>query len=463
MPKTVFLAINSKFVHTLLSVRYLDKYVDDSVIYETNINVNRQRVLTDLYKLSPQNIAISCYIFNIEYVKLLVLDLRVLMPSVKIILGGYNAESVADFENRRIIYGEGEHCISAAINGKDREYYADTIANLDDVISPYDEQYISLGKNKILYFESSRGCPFSCSYCMSANQKVRYFSMPRVMSDLDKIVSGNVMQVKFVDRTFNANIDRACQIFEHILNNYSDGGTNFHFEMAPELFNDKLFAILQRAKKGLIQLEIGVQSFNQHALNACNRKINAEVVKQNISRLKQFDNMHIHTDLIAGLPLEDYGSFVKSFDELYGLNSDMLQLGFLKLLPGSDLQKNAQKYGYLSFSAPPYEIVKSNWLSYDDICNLKIAEATLDRYYNSGKYITTLKNILPLFDSPYEFYFLFGKYLTANSAFDGSILSLTSFNQLYDFALHYAPADKLTDWLNTDYALCGNVRKFKRR
>lgn len=459
---TVLLAINSKYVHTLLSVRYLKNYLNDVFVYETNVNVSKAKVLNDLFKLSPQVIAISCYIFNIGYVKSLIEDLRVIMPDVKIVIGGYEADGIADFDNRHIIYGEGENVISSAVRGCEKEYNGINIENLDEIISPYDEEYITLGKNKILYFESSRGCPFSCSYCMSANQKVRNFSLPRVFSDLNKIVKGNVMQIKFVDRTFNADLQRAEDIFSYIIKNYSGVNTNFHFEMAPELFNDKTFEILSKAPSGLMQFEIGVQSFNPQALIACNRKMNIDKVESNISRLVSMKNIHIHTDLIAGLPHEDLFSFKKSFNRLYELKSDMLQLGFLKLLPHSRLKEDAQQFGYKSFISAPYEIAESKWLSYCDLRRLKTAELALDRYYNSGKYKKSLQFILSFVESPYDFYEEFGNFLLENNAFEGGISALRSHDLLFEFSKKFAPEHKLICLLNDDYASAGNVRKWRR-
>lgn len=460
---TVLLSINSKYIHTLLSVRYLKNYLPkNSYIYETNINVSRSQIIGDLYRLAPSEIAISCYIFNIEFIKALVKDLRVLMPSVKLLFGGYEAATFMGQENCFIMYGEGEHIIAEALKGDKQEYYAEEIKNLDDIVSPYSEDYIALGKNKILYFESSRGCPFSCSYCMSGGTNVRNFSLKRVTENLDKIMKGGVKQIKFVDRTFNADIDRAYELLNYIIKNYHSQSTNFHFEMTGELFSEKLFSLLSTAPKGLIQFEIGVQSFNEKSLAACNRYMDGERVADNIKKLLSSENIHIHTDLIAGLPYEDKTSFEKSFNKLYELKSDMLQLGFLKLLPGSELLSHKKEYGYEHFKNAPYEIVKSDWLSYGDIIKLKSAEMALDRYYNSGKYKKSLDLILPKFPSQYEFYEKFGLFLENNGAFIGGISAHRSSDLLYEFTKDLLPTKALCEAINEDYISSGNIRKWKR-
>jgi radical SAM superfamily enzyme YgiQ (UPF0313 family) len=478
--KTILLAINSKYIHTLLAPRYLKANcgVGAVEILESNINVSRFNVLSQLYLKKPDVIAISCYIFNIDYIDRLLPEIRLLLPQTKIILGGYEAAfdtgkylDLCDY----IVKGEGDLVFGKLLESicKNTPQFpkiidAGTVKNLDETASPYTGEYCSLGKNKILYYESSRGCPFACSYCMSANTRgVRAFSLERVFSDLNNIMRHTPKQIKFVDRTFNYDVKRAAAILEYIMENFSQGGTNFHFEIAPQLFDERLFAILAKAPKGLLQFEVGVQSYNKDALKSIKRNADAETVDNNLKRLISLGNIHIHADLIAGLPEESLQSFIKGFNRLFNLKPHHLQLGFLKVLKGSELFYNRQ--GTVTFGTPPYEVAFTPDLSFDDILKLKTAEEMLEIYYNSNRFPSAVNFLVPDYFSPFEFLLRLGEYYYKTYPERQNISQHAQCGLLFDFAAENISVEnkkdflaKLVDLINADYLSSGNIRKWRR-
>ena len=481
--KTVFLAINSQYVHTLLAPRYLKANSSLPVeIIETNVNTQLSTLFAQLYSLKPDVVAISCYIFNISFVDRLLQDIRLYLPNVKIILGGYEVAfdtdeylDVADY----IIKGEGDFVFGRLLQDIESgrgEYpkiiEAGQVENLDDIVSPYDDEYASMGDTRILYMESSRGCPYRCSYCMSGGTKPRTFSLERTFDDYRKLMKYNPRQIKMVDRTFNFDVKRATKIFAWLIDNYGDSNTNFHFEMAPELFDEEMFTTLARAKKGLFQFEIGVQSFNAETLTAVGRNANVEKIASNLARLKAMGNIHIHTDLIAGLPHEDYDSFVKGFDRLYEMGGDNLQLGFLKVLKGSRLASEGE--GYIVGTLPPYEIVSSPCLTYDQILQLKTCESALERYHNSGRFKTCIDFLIPKFYSPYSFFYSLGQYVATPRGDQTAISAPAQCDLLWQYVSDNLPPslvdeqsksdflNKLEECIQTDFKLCGNARKWHR-
>lgn len=308
------------------------------------------------------------------------------------------------------------------------------IANLDSIPSPYTAEMLERASGKLVYFEASRGCPFSCSYCISSTfQGVRYFSFERVKEDLDKLINFGVKKIKFVDRTFNSNKARAKEIVKYILENH--GESTFHFEVAGDLFDDELIELLASAPKGLIQLEIGVQSFNDKTLTTVNRKTDLVKLQKNVRELLGFANMHIHLDLIAGLPFEDFESFKESFNKVIALKPHQLQLGFLKLLKGSDIEKNAQSFGYKHRSFPPYEVLENNFMSYDEMLLLKDVEELVERYYNSGRFTKTLEIIMKHLseDTAFDFFFKFANWSRKSGYLDRSISHRECFVIIYKF------------------------------
>ncbi|MGN0771260.1 MAG: DUF4080 domain-containing protein [Christensenellales bacterium] len=481
--KTVFLAINSQYVHTLLAPRYLKANSPLPVeIVETNVNVQLSSVFSQLYLKKPDVVAISCYIFNIAFVDRLLQDIRLYLPDVKIILGGYEAAfdeekyvGKADY----IIKGEGDFVFGRLLqdieSGEGRFskiIEAGQVSNLDDIVSPYDDEYAMMGDNRILYMESSRGCPFRCSYCMSGGTRPRTFSLQRTFDDYRRLMKYNPRQIKMVDRTFNFDVKRATKIFDWLIDNYGESNTNFHFEMAPELFDDEMFEVLSRAKKGLFQFEIGVQSFNKSTLSAVGRCADVDKIAANLARLKKMGNIHIHTDLIAGLPHEDYDSFVRGFDRLFVMGGDCLQLGFLKVLKGSRLQKDSD--GYVIGSLPPYEIVSSPCLSFDDVLALKTCESALERYHNSGRFATCIDFLVPKYYSPYAFFYGLGEYIAARRGDRVAISAPAQCDLLWQYVADNLPSNladeqakydfmqRLEECIQTDYKRCGNARSWHR-
>lgn len=482
--RTIILSINSQYVHTLLAPRYLLSNMDstEAEILETNVNVDINSVLQDLITKKPDIVAISCYIFNIAFIRKLLPMLRNSLKNVVIIMGGYEAafdseryEGVADY----IIKGEGDKIFDVLIkdieSGKKlfpKVIEAGTVKNLDEIKSPYSESYSILGKNKILYMETNRGCPFSCSYCMSANTlSVRAFSLNRVFDDLAKITIYNPKQIKLVDRTFNYNIKRATKIFEHIIDNYEGRGINFHFEMAPELFDEEMFLTLSKAKKGLLRFEIGVQTYNEKTLTKIHRKADIERIDSNLNRLIKMQNIQIHVDLIAGLPEENFASFVSGFDRLIKLRPHCLQLGFLKILKGSKISEEA--IGYQIQNTPPYEIIASPCISERELNKLKKAEEALELYYNSQRFCCAMDYIFPYLYSPYDFFEGLGEILEVKYGGKKATSSYTQSDCLFNFCLDYLQkgieSEEKQEYfyglelcINKDFALSGNIRKWKR-
>lgn len=481
--KTIFLAINSQFSHTLLAPRYLVANCKHEIeIIETNVNARLSDTLTDIYRKKPDILAISCYIFNIQYVKQILQEIKLLLPNIIIILGGYEVSvSPQDYTPLcdYVLLGEGDHVFGKLIEDivsnnapKNKIIDGKIICNLDSITSPYTSDYCSLGDNRILYYESSRGCPFTCSYCMSGGQGgVRSFSMQRIKCDLDTIASYKPKLLKFVDRTFNYDLARASEILQHILKNYINLGIKFHFEIAPEIFNDNFFELLENAPEGLFQLEIGVQSYNKTTLQSINRTANLQLIDNNLARLAKIKNIHIHTDLIAGLPYEDFDSFVKGFNRLFLLKTNCLQLGFLKLLKGSQLYDNAENY--VTFATPPYEIISSPWLDYDKILILKQAEEMLEMYYNSGRFACSMDFLLPTYCSPFDFFVSLSNFFRSKGQEKRGISANKQCDLLYEFCCNNlcnnitkekqsAFEHDLARLINNDFTASGNTRKWKR-
>lgn len=445
--KTVIAALNSKFIHMSLAPWYLKAACGgdlDIEVMELTINQDKSEIIRRIYLEKPDIVAFSCYIFNISRIEEVITDLKLILPDITIILGGpevsYNAENCllknpsADY----VICGEGEERFKkllAALSESKRPtdidgtvyrkngkiiYNPQTsfIENLDTVPSPYTDEMLSRAAGKIVYFEASRGCPFHCSYCLSSvSGGVRRFSFERVKEDLLKVMMSDAHQVKFVDRTFNCNLKTAKQIVKFILScaqNDESGrikSKNYHFEAAADLFDDELLDLLAEAPAGLFQLEIGIQSFNEKTLEAVGRKTNLEICKKNIIKLLSAGNMHIHLDLIAGLPDEDLKSFAESFNRLIEMRPHCFQLGFLKLLYGSKMRRDAEKLGYAYSKLPPYEVFSTPWLSFDSILNLKRIETAVDTLYNKSKFSTSLSYIISKFSSYFNFFDKFSYYL----------------------------------------------------
>jgi radical SAM superfamily enzyme YgiQ (UPF0313 family) len=462
--KTIIVAVNSKYIHSSLAPWYLKASCKNNCgtikVMEFTINDDPESVLSRIYAEGCDVAAFSCYIWNIIFVLRVAENLKKVLPAIKIVLGGpevsYDSEQVlklhpfVDF----VISGEGESAFNALLrflNGRDQQLSGikglsfredgriivsnsfPLENNLDLIPSPYDEEMLFCVGNRIVYFESSRGCPFSCSYCISSTfEGVRYFSMDRVKADLRFLLTAGVRLVKFVDRTFNCNRERAKAIFKFIIDNA--GNTVFHFEVAADLFDEETIEILSMAPKGLIQLEIGIQSTNEASLEAVKRKTNINKVLYYVKRLKELGNIHVHVDLIAGLPSEDYSSFRNSFNDVYNLYPHQLQLGFLKMLKGSAIREECLKYGYKYREYPPYEVLGNEFLSFGEIVKLKRIEEVLERYYNSARFKKSLKYIINgFFASPFDFFEELSFFYLNEGCFERSISSRELYTILIKF------------------------------
>lgn len=428
-------AINAKYIHTCLAVRSIKKYCEglesDIQISEYTINQEKDFILSDLMEKKPDVVCFSSYIWNIEFVKELSSNIKKVNHQVKIILGGpevsYDCEKTfTDIPYTDIIiFGEGERTakelfeclenekdyknllgIAYKENNKVIQNPPQIPLSLDELPFVYDD--ISELENRIIYYETSRGCPYNCQYCLSSVEKgVRFLSLERVFSDLDFFIKNRVKQVKFVDRTFNCNKKHAVEIWKYIIKN-DNGYTNFHMEITADILDDSEIELLKTAREGLIQFEIGVQSTNDMTIEAVKRNTSFDKLVGIVKKIKATGNIHCHLDLIAGLPYEDFNSFKKSFNDVYALKPEQFQLGFLKLLKGSGLRYDAEKYGIVYRENPPYEVLYTKWLDFYEMTDLKACENIVETYYNSGKSLKTIEFAIKYFESAFDFYYSFG-------------------------------------------------------
>ena len=402
--KILLAAVNAKYIHSNLAVYCLKSYAaskgQEAEIAEYTINQQTEEVLRDLYERNADVVAFSCYIWNIEFIKAVIKDYKKIRPQCEIWLGGpevsYRAEELlAELpEVRGVMVGEGEEIFAKLAKAYREELSLNEISgiavreNNGEILTtepaepldfsalpfPYGDENLSFFDNRIIYYESSRGCPFSCAYCLSSlDKRVRFRNMDLVKKELKFFLDRQVPQVKFIDRTFNINGPRTVELLQFIKEN-DNAITNFHFEVAAELLTKEQIELLNSLRPGLVQLEIGVQSTNSETLTAVNRKTELSELKKTVAAVRKKNNVHIHLDLIAGLPKEDLDSFKKSFNEVYEMNPHQLQLGFLKVLSGAPMEGMAAENEIVYQSAPPYEVLSTNWLSYEDIILLKKVE-----------------------------------------------------------------------------------------
>ncbi len=452
-------AVNSKYIHSCPAVYYLKSGLEvfgckyNTVIIEGSVNDTTEHLLYRITQEKPDVVGFSVYIWNIDTVSKLCKSIREILPETKIILGGpevsYGTEHTAltqgDYDF--IVSGEGERAfpvaVELALGGKpeadyeicDKVISAPFIKSLDEIPFIYNDDNIRNFKNRIIYYESSRGCPFSCAYCLSSVcGKVRFLSLERVFSDIGFFIKHNVNQVKFVDRTFNCNPERAYKIWKHIIDNAHLSDTNFHFEIGADLLDEKHLELLKTAPKGKIQLEIGIQSTNEDSLKESCRYAPNEKIFANVSALRVAGNINLHTDLIAGLPFESYERFMRSFNEVYRLEAHQLQLGFLKLLSGAPLNTLIEKHSYSFAQYSPYEILKNKYISYDEIKQLKEVEDALEKFYNSGRFVYSLKELEKKFASPFEMFRKIADYMNENSLLFTGVSTKKLYDALCDFS-----------------------------
>ncbi|OOB79879.1 MAG: hypothetical protein BEN18_02545 [Epulopiscium sp. Nuni2H_MBin001] len=429
--KCLLVSFNAKYIHSSLALRYIKEFCSefDIDILELTINHDENQIIKSIYECKPDVIGFSCYIWNITYIKSIIPTIRKLLPNTKLILGGpevsYNSrELLNELPIDILMEGEGEKTWKeylqqekklCDIDGLIYKYNSQIIVNpprkpMDMSELPFVYKDITDLKHKIIYYEASRGCPFSCQYCLSSVEAgVRFMPIERVYKDLDYFLSKNVPQVKFVDRTFNANKAFALNIWKYIINN-DNGITNFHFEIAAELINNDMLEILSGARDGLIQFEIGVQSTNPKTLKSIMRPMPFEEIKKVSLSISKLGTIHQHLDLIVGLPFENYLSFRNSFNEVISIRPEQLQLGFLKVLKGSGLYHKASEFGIVYKDLPPYEVLYTNYITYDEIVLLHQVEEMLERYYNSNRFTTSLEYLFSLYNSEFDLFESLAKY-----------------------------------------------------
>ncbi|MCD2493152.1 B12-binding domain-containing radical SAM protein [Lacrimispora sp. NSJ-141] len=433
--KCLLIAINAKYIHSNLAVYSLKACAEKeglvAELAEYTINHRASEILDDIYMRKADMLCFSCYIWNIEYVKSLVKDLKKLSPEIPIWLGGPEVSFECEERLREIpeadgiLYGEGErsfpglleHCFrggplpsGCVFRGPGKKIgFTEPAEPVDMDDLPFVYEDIKEFENRIVYYETSRGCPFSCSYCLSSvDKRLRFRSLFLVERELAFFLANKVPQVKFVDRTFNCRKPHAMAVWRYI-RDHDNGVTNFHFEIAADLLDEEELFLIRTMRPGLIQLEIGVQSVNPSTICAIRRKTDLERVRSIVNGIKDGRNVHQHLDLIAGLPWEDYESFGHSFDEVYSMGPSQLQLGFLKVLKGSPMYYDAEKYHILYQAEAPFEVLSTAWLSHEDIIRLKEVEQMVEIYYNSCQFRNAMEALSALFESPFRMYEMLGR------------------------------------------------------
>jgi len=468
--KVVLTAINAKYIHSNLAVRYLQAYTKgmeyDCSVMEFSINDRREKVLEDLILEKPDIVAFSCYIWNIGFVKYLSRHIKLINPDCLILFGGpevsydsglFLSENAGDF----VIEGEGEDTYKEFIlkynelvsSGQDwllekmagfniKGLYTKhggiisyggkrSLMDMAKIIFPYSE--MDSLKNKIVYYEASRGCPFSCKYCLSSTiHGVRFQDMARIKKELGFFIENDVKLVKFVDRTFNCNKIFAQSIWEYLISH--KGETRFHFEISADLLDKDELELLGMAPAGLFQFEVGVQTTNNEVLKNISRNVNFEDIKEKVLEMEKIRNIKQHLDLIAGLPGEDFHSFKRSFNDVFSLRPEEIQLGFLKLLKGSKMLEEAEIWGMVYSPEPPYEILKTKHISYEELVILKRVEEVLDKYYNSNKFGNIIDYFLSKYKSPFDFFYDLGAYFHNKGLFSRNISSADYYKVFIDFA-----------------------------
>lgn len=471
--KILLVSLDSKFIHANLAVRYLRNFVKDEEydieIKEFTINQKQEYILGELYYSNADIICFSCYIWNVEFIKETASILKESIPNLKILFGGPEVSFEVDqfMEHERyvdyIIFGEGEipfkeflkqiHSKNPKLNKVRGLAYRendniiinrsdDPIHDLDVIKYPYAEE--DNFDDKIIYYESSRGCPFSCSFCMSSIDKsMRNFSMERVREDLTKLLKTNARQIKFVDRTFNANYKRSMEIMEFIKDN-NHNNMNIHFEITADIINEEFLNFLSQMPVNMFQFEIGIQSLNQDTLSEINRSMDINKVYKVVKKIGEYNNIHMHLDLIAGLPYENFESFKQSFDGIHALNVEKIQLGFLKVLKGTKIYEDKEKHGIKYRKEAPYETYLTNYISLGEMLKLKQIEELVDKYYNEKYFEKSLHfiNSNMFKESPFEFYEDFSEYWQNNDLYKVSHGRKKLYEILYKYMEH---KDKLTD------------------
>lgn len=487
--KILLVACNAKYIHSNLAVydlqAYASDYADHIVLKEYTINQQKDDIMRDIYLEHPDVVCVSCYIWNLSFVKELMADLIKILPGADFWAGGpevsYDAEKflTENSEFKGVMVGEGEETFKELAgyyvkkNPQDLKdmtgiCYRDgdqiihngwrQIMDLSSI--PFIYKDLSEFKNRIIYYESSRGCPFSCSYCLSSiDKKQRFRDTETVKKELQFFIDNKVPQVKFVDRTFNCKHDHAMAIWKYI-NEHDNGVTNFHFEISADLLREEELQEMSTMRPGLIQLEIGVQSTNPDTIKAIHRTMDFEKLKGIVDRIHSFGNIHQHLDLIAGLPYEDYDSFRHSFNDVYALKPQQLQLGFLKVLKGSHMMEMCREYGIVYKTQEPYEVLSTKWLDYDHVLKLKTVENMVEVYYNSGQFQNTLEYLENFFQDAFSIYERLGSFYMEKGYGDVSHTRMRRYEILLEF-LEDVPEismDQVKDQMVYDLYLRENLK-----
>ena len=487
--KILLVACNAKYIHSNLAVydlqAYASDYADHIVLKEYTINQQKDDIMRDIYLEHPDVVCVSCYIWNLSFVKELMADLIKILPGADFWAGGpevsYDAEKflTENSEFKGVMVGEGEETFKELAgyyvekNPQDLKdmtgiCYRDgdqiihngwrQIMDLSSI--PFIYKDLSEFKNRIIYYESSRGCPFSCSYCLSSiDKKLRFRDTETVKKELQFFIDNKVPQVKFVDRTFNCKHDHAMAIWKYI-NEHDNGVTNFHFEISADLLREEELQEMSTMRPGLIQLEIGVQSTNPDTIKAIHRTMDFEKLKGIVDRIHSFGNIHQHLDLIAGLPYEDYDSFRHSFNDVYALKPQQLQLGFLKVLKGSHMMEMCKEYGIVYKTQEPYEVLSTKWLDYDHVLKLKTVENMVEVYYNSGQFQNTLEYLEKFFPDAFSIYERLGNFYMEKGYGDISHTRMRRYEILLEF-LEDVPEismDQVKDQMVYDLYLRENLK-----
>ena len=487
--KVLLVAVNAKYIHSNLAVYDLKAYTENIPVEvelaEYTINQQQEEILRDIYEHKADVVAFSCYIWNITYVKALAEELHKIAPQVQIWFGGPEASYDAKQLLRELSYvelvivGEGEETFAQLLQKHllDGERLENIVGicyreNTGEICDNGIREYLPMDKipfvyhnldrfaHKILYYETSRGCPFRCSYCLSSiDKRVRLRSLSLVFPELQFFLDNKVDQVKFVDRTFNCNHEHAYEIWKYLLE-HDNGITNFHFEVAADLLREEDFALFAQMRKGLIQLEIGIQSTYPDTLTEIRRVMDVGKVAECVARVKKMHNIHQHLDLIAGLPFETFAQFQQSFNDVYALHPEQLQLGFLKVLKGSYMQEHQAEYGLVVKNIPPYEVLYTDWLPYDDVLRLKGIEEMVEVYYNSGQFTQTMPELEKYFKDPFIMYADMAAYYDKNGYFKINHKRAARYEILLEFVKEYAPEqmDVVREFLTYDYYLRENAK-----
>lgn len=476
--KVLLAAVNAKYIHSNLAVHslkaYARTYTEEIEVAEYTINQTFDAILQDIYRRKPDLLGISCYLWNIEYVGQLLRELPKILPDTKIWLGGpevsYDAKAVLEQYPKveGVMCGEGEETFAEllrvyheekgalcsgvkrdelfsdipgiAYRNKDKAVIQNDFRPVIDLSTiPFVYDHIEDFENRIIYYESSRGCPFRCSYCLSSVEKtLRFRDVERVKKELAFFLEQEVAQVKFVDRTFNCRHEHAMEIWKFLIE-HDNGVTNFHFEISADLLTDEEIALIGQMRPGLIQLEIGVQSTNDATITEIHRTMQLDRLKAVVRSIQEKENIHEHLDLIAGLPYEGYETFARSFDEIYALKPNQLQLGFLKVLKGSYMYEHATEYGLIYRSRPPYEVLKTNWLGFGEILRIRQVEEMLEVYYNSGQYATAIRLLETQYASAFAMFAELGTFYEEHGYFGMGHSRMRRAEILLEFAKERRP------------------------